>query len=365
MSLSTTQNEKRGRILIAQTRSPFRHNVKHLFERPELDIAIGESPESTISCIQDESVDLVIFDEDDTDERMLSLCKGLLCNQNDKLPPFLLLSNKKDNPSLVFRPGQGSVVESDLPSELLIQTIQSEVRAHRRKQEILRHEEEQKILFKKNLERYVSNKIAEAVMQNPGEWGRPKRTLATIFVADIKNSSAITEQLAAEEVAELLSTVHDFMMNIIFQYNGTIDKIMGDGLMAIFGVPYELDYQGVAAVSAAIDIANLVPMLPLSNILPPELQPLDIRFGISSGTVIAGNIGGDQIMDYTVIGKSVNKAFRLEKMTRKYDETILICEKTKELCEGKHVYRDYNDVVIQGIPKPCNVYGVEFDSFMV
>ena len=364
MQIIASQPEKKGRILIAKTRSPFRRNVQSLFELPELHIEIGSSPESTISSIRDEQIDLVIFDEEDTDEQMLSLCKGLLCNESDKLPPFLLLSKEEHKPSLIFQPGQGSVVKSDLPAPDLIKKIQQEVRNHRRKQEVKRYEEEKRVLFRKNLDRYVSKKIADALMQNPSDWGKPRRTLATVFVADIKNSSAITEQLEAEEVAELLSTVHDFMMNIIFQYNGTIDKIMGDGLMAVFGVPYELDYQATAAVSAAIDIANLIPMLPLSQILPPHLQPLEVRFGISTGIVIAGNIGGDQIMDYTVIGKAVNLAFRLEKMTRRLDEKILICPRTQILCEGRHEFQIYKEQEILGIPEPVDVHGVKFKSFL-
>jgi adenylate cyclase len=125
------------------------------------------------------------------------------------------------------------------------------------------------------------------------------------------------------------------MVGIVFKYGGTLDKFLGDGLMALFGVPFELPDAETRATLCALEmLASVRTFNERYKLAERGLPPLHIGVGIASGPVVAGNIGSEERMEYTVIGDTVNFAARLESLNRSLGTTIIVSEATQQALGG-------------------------------
>lgn len=220
---------------------------------------------------------------------------------------------------------------------------------------------------KKMMERYLPPQLVgelykKSVSLEPG--GRNKQV--TILFSDIRSFTSISESMGAAEVVAFLNDYLSTMTDIIFAHEGTIDKFMGDAIMTIFGAPVEAEDDALRAVQAAILMNK---SLKEFNKKQKRLAlPLRIGIGIHSGEVIAGNIGSDKRLDYTVIGDCVNLTSRIEGLTVYYNCPILISESTlKQLPEEKigetFCLREVDNVVVKGKQHFVKIYEVMyFDS---
>ncbi|NBO79318.1 MAG: adenylate/guanylate cyclase domain-containing protein, partial [Actinobacteria bacterium] len=132
----------------------------------------------------------------------------------------------------------------------------------------------------------------------------------TILFSDIRGFTSMSESMAPNEVVETLNDYFNLMIEIIFKYNGTLDKIIGDALMVIYGAPNSTDKDTENAVLTAIEMQEKLIEFNQRRIIHSKL-PITIGIGINRGRVISGNIGSRQQMNFTVIGDSVNLASRL------------------------------------------------------
>lgn len=153
--------------------------------------------------------------------------------------------------------------------------------------------------------------VVEMLMKNPEEW-RPGGTLqkVTVLFSDIRGFTTMSSKMSPDQTMEMLNEYFDEMTRIIFAHQGTLDKFMGDGIMAIFGAPFSYGDDADRAVMVAIDMLRRVRELNESA-QEKGKKTFDIGIGINTGTAIAGNVGNFERMDYTVIGDMVNTAFRL------------------------------------------------------
>mgnify|MGYP000494617719 CR=1 FL=1 len=143
----------------------------------------------------------------------------------------------------------------------------------------------------------------------------------TVLFADIRGFTSMSEKIEPNEVVNLLNKYFTEMIDIIFKYNGTLDKIVGDELMVVFGAPIEIENAPDLAIQTAMEMQKqLIKFNKTSN------QPIEIGIGINSGNVISGNIGSEIRSDYTVIGDNVNLAARLCSFARA--RKIIISENT-------------------------------------
>ncbi|MEO0225605.1 MAG: adenylate/guanylate cyclase domain-containing protein, partial [candidate division WOR-3 bacterium] len=142
-----------------------------------------------------------------------------------------------------------------------------------------------------------------------------ERKKVTIMFTDIREFTPLAESLPPEEVVTILNQYLTSMTSIIFKYEGTIDKFLGDGLMAIFGAPISHPDDVLRATKSAVEIQN---SLRLENIKREKanLRPIYVGIGINVGEAVVGNIGSRERLDYTVIGDSVNLASRLQEYAR-------------------------------------------------
>jgi adenylate cyclase len=161
----------------------------------------------------------------------------------------------------------------------------------------------------------------------------------TILFSDIRNFTSLSEDNQAEEVVKLLNHYFNKQVQVIFKHKGTLDKFIGDCIMAFWGAPLTNDNQAVDAIDAALEMEQKLDEF--CQTLPVELQGFDMGIGIHTGEAIVGMIGTDLRIDYTVIGDAVNLASRIEGLT-KQSSRILVSEQT--MLRAKGVY----DFIFQG-----------------
>ena len=211
--------------------------------------------------------------------------------------------------------------------------------------------------------RYVTRQVAEEILKDRDrlKLGGNRSTVAVLF-SDIRNFTTISEQSSAEEVVALLNDYFTRMLDPIFLYEGTLDKFIGDAIMAVFGAPIPFENDAERAVLAALEMRRVLKRYNVDR-RARGLPRLDNGIGITKGEAISGNIGSEQRMDYTVIGDTVNIASRLEGLTKNYDYKILVNEEVYLHVKDKipcvdlgfaHVKGKEGGVHIYGIPDPLD-----------
>lgn len=162
-----------------------------------------------------------------------------------------------------------------------------------------------------NFQRYFAPNIVEQISSQDGmvQLGGAKRPVV-IFFTDIRGFTSMSENMSPDDIASLLTEYFTEMVSIVFEHSGTLDKFMGDAIMALWGAPLEHEDDADRAMQAAIDMMRVLGEL--NQKWESEGRPhIDIGIGINYGEVFAGNIGSEQRMEYTVIGDAVNVASRL------------------------------------------------------
>ncbi len=219
--------------------------------------------------------------------------------------------------------------------------------------EQIRQEEQ----MRNRLERFHSPQVVEMILSGGQETKdnimEPKELIATILFADIINFTHLAEKLPPQEVNIILNRFFSTMTDIIFNYDGTLDKYIGDGLMAVFGAPMQKDDDARRAVLAALDMRQALEELKMEL---EEDRRFDMRIGINSGRVVAGNIGSPKRLDYTVIGDPVNIASRLESIAS--PNQILIGEETFKLIEPYFITNPLGPKKVKGKSSNIMVYEV-------
>ena len=191
-------------------------------------------------------------------------------------------------------------------------------------------EERAKNWMRTLLQRYVSPQIAEYILAHPEKavLGGEQVT-ATVLFSDIRGFTKITRQLEPEQTVAMLNDYLQAMTDIVFKHDGTVDKYVGDAVMAVFGAPLPFKDHARHAVATAIDMQSA--LLELQAQWRAQGLPIfDIGIGINTGEMIAGNMGAKQRLDFTVIGESVNLAAHIEGLNKDLHTRILVHGSTYE-----------------------------------
>jgi adenylate cyclase len=206
---------------------------------------------------------------------------------------------------------------------------------------------------------YVSKDVYEQLVANPelARLGGQRRQMTVLF-SDIRGFTTVSESGQPEEIVAILNEYFTRMVEIVFAHKGTLDKFVGDMVMALFGAPLDDADHAQHAVDAALEMVRELNRL--NQKWAAEGRPaLDIGIGISTGPMIAGNIGSEAIMSYTVIGDAVNLGARLESLNKQYGTRIIISQATRAALPDRYHFRPLGDVVVKGKTMPVAIFEVK------
>jgi adenylate cyclase len=179
----------------------------------------------------------------------------------------------------------------------------------------------------------------------------------TILFTDIRSFTSISERMDPQSLVALLNEYFTEMVSIVMQENGVVDKYIGDAIMAVFGAPVPSPSDPINAVRAAVRMRRALRELNVT-LSARGLPVLRTGIGIHTGEVVAGNIGSERRMEYTVIGDAVNLASRLETGTKELGVDVLISEDTYELTKHVLEARAVREIVVKGREKAVKSYEV-------
>jgi adenylate cyclase len=212
---------------------------------------------------------------------------------------------------------------------------------------------------KKLFSRYVSKDVYEQLVANPSlaALGGARRHMTVLF-SDIRGFTTMSEQGTPEDVVSQLNELFSRMVKVVFDHHGTVDKFVGDMIMALYGAPLDDDDHAEHAVQTALAMITALQQMNREWAAAGRPQ-LDIGIGINTGDMIAGNVGSETIMSYTVIGDAVNLGARLESLNKEYGTRIIISDATRERLKGRYDIHPLGEVIVKGKSTSVAIYEVK------
>jgi len=213
-----------------------------------------------------------------------------------------------------------------------------------------------------NLARYFSPNMVDELMQSGGDLERARTQIVTMLFVDLIGFTTLSAQLSSVEVIELLRECLAFFEEAVFAHQGTLDKYLGDGLMATFGTPRPGPRDACNALACARLMAAKTVAWNAER-RAEGLQPLHVGIGLHHGEVVLGDIGGERRLEFAVLGDTVNVARRIEEMTRSLDIAILASDAVVEAvrreggAEGLAELQDLGQHVLRGREGPIRLWG--------
>ncbi len=218
---------------------------------------------------------------------------------------------------------------------------------------------DQEMKLRSRLERYHSPAVVSRIMQENESGTRQlmayRETEATVLFMDMVGFTARAENMKPVDVGLLLNHFFSAMTEIIFQHNGTLDKYIGDGIMAVFGAPLALTDHSREAVSAALEMVDELNVI--NREFTPD-DPIQVRIGIHTGKLISGDFGSPKRYDYTVLGSTVNLASRLESVVAGPDD-VVVSEAVYQKLRKQFHFQKLGEFKLQGISSPVISFKVK------
>jgi adenylate cyclase len=211
--------------------------------------------------------------------------------------------------------------------------------------------------IERSFQRFVPQDVVEQIAQGSSA-AEPSHRRVTVMFADLKGFTPLSEQIEPAAMVEMLNGYFRAMNAALVAHHGHLARLMGDGLMALFGALENNPWQTADAVKAAL--AMRAALAAYNDELGRRgMAKLEFGVGIHTGDVVAGVMGSDRFMEFTVIGDPVNLAARVEGLTRVHDVDILVTEAVRQSLDARFVLRAMPPVQVKGKSEPVVTYAVE------
>ncbi len=217
-------------------------------------------------------------------------------------------------------------------------------------------EEREKRKIRSAFSFYVTPSVVNEMLKNPDKLklGGDKKELSVLF-SDIRGFTSLAEEMEPETLVSLLNEYLTEMTDVVFEFEGLLDKYIGDAIMAVFGAPLEQSDHPLRACRTALKMLDR--LAKVQQRWEAEGTPrLDIGIGINTGPMVVGNMGSDRRFDYTVMGDSVNLASRLEGINKEYGTQVVISEFTYNWVKDDFFCRELDAVRVKGRARPAKIY---------
>ncbi len=211
--------------------------------------------------------------------------------------------------------------------------------------------------LKSTIARYMTKEVADKLLEDREAvlGGQIRET--TVLFSDIRSFTTISEKIGPKKTVSLLNEYFSVMVDIIFRYEGILDKYIGDAMMAVFGAPFSTGEDSDRAVRTAIDMLAALEEFNRHR-KTVSSYPVNIGIGINTDRILSGNIGSLKRMDYTVIGDGVNLASRLEEANKIYGTNILVSEFTYKKLKNSYACREIDLIRVRGKTTPVGIYQI-------
>ncbi len=218
-------------------------------------------------------------------------------------------------------------------------------------------EEREKRKIRKTFSQYLSPGVIGLIEKDPQKYIRPggETKDLTVMFSDIRDFTTLSEGLTADELVHLLNEYLGEMTDVLFRNFGTLDKYIGDAIMAFWGSPYPQDDHAIRACGCALEMSRSLEKLN-AQWKDEGRKPISIGIGLNTGPVNVGNMGSDKRLAWTVMGDNVNLASRLEGMTKQYRAQVVISEGTYRQVAKQFVCRDLDRIRVKGKLQPVTIY---------
>jgi adenylate cyclase len=225
-------------------------------------------------------------------------------------------------------------------------------------------EEKDKRQLRKAFQLYLNEEVMEEMLEQPENLQLGGKELElTVLFSDIRGFTTISEKLSPQAVVHLMNEIFSPMTDNIFEKRGTLDKYIGDAVMAFFGAPVQTELHAANGCDAALlMLATLRRLREKWRIETPDMPDVDVGIGVNSGPMVVGNMGSQQRFNYTVMGDNVNLASRLEGLNKEYGTHILISEQTLQAArkglkdEQAYTVRELDSVRVKGKKEPVRLF---------
>ena len=209
--------------------------------------------------------------------------------------------------------------------------------------------------LKSTMYRYMTQELAEELLKlDDAKLGGDRKEVSILF-SDIRGYTTLTENLEAEEVVGMLNEYFESMVEAVFKHKGTLDKYIGDAIMAVYGSPLPLQNHAWMAVQTSLEMRRRLKEFN-SRRQADDKPQIKIGIGINSDVVISGNIGSSKRMEFTAIGDGVNLGSRLESVSKQYGCDIIISDNTYEPCKHLVWARELDFIRVKGRNEPVSIY---------
>ncbi len=351
--------ERGKRILIVDDEPVVRGLLVRELERVGYSCVGAENATEALACLHnDESFVLVLSDIRMPGIDGIELLQEIKSLNADIAVILMTAFGDRDSAITAMKLGAYDYIVKPFDMDDVIMSIQRALEKRQLVIENRRYQQElvrRTVLMRGVLERYVPGAIADEILKDPVRYLRlgGERRPVTVLFADIRGFTRFAEENSAETVVRVLNGFFEGLTKVVFRCGGTFDKYLGDSIMAFYGAPVSYEDDVERALQTAIDMQKT--FVRLQRRWPSkEVVSLGLGIGLNTGEAIVGNVGSQQIMDYTVIGDAVNVARRLQDLAGKGE--IIIGESTFQLVKGRVVVEEAGPQRLRGKREPVRAY---------
>lgn len=317
-----------------------------------VDVLTAASGEETIQIARQEHLDLIILDVNMPGMSGFDVCAALKSSPETAGVPILMLTALADIENRVrgLQHGADDYLTKPFNPRELMERVRARLRSKVQTDELRATQ----VMLRRTFERYVSATVVDLLLKDPAQvkLGGQLQELTVLF-ADLENFTTISEYTDPEKLLAILNTYHTLIVSIIRENGGTIDKFMGDGVIALYNTPIQQPDHAVRAVLTALHIREV-----LSEFHEQfeSAYRMKVNFGIHSGKAVVGNVGAPEIMNFTAVGDTINLAARLEQTSR--NGQILISEATYKQSSSIVHGELIGELSVKGRTTPVLTYNV-------
>jgi adenylate cyclase len=316
-------------------------------------VTTARSGEEALQKVEKEPPDLILLDVVMPGMDGYQVCAKLKGDKATQFIPIVMISALQDQEDRVksIEAGADDFLSKPFDEHELMARASSLLRIKGLHDEVERKNE---LLFK-IMNRYVTEEVSTLILDAPDRYlklGGESR-IVTVLFADIRGFTEFAESHSAKRVVEVLNRLFSELTKVIFKYKGTFDKYIGDAVMAFYGAPVSYEDDIIRALQTALEMQQVFGQIK-EKWESEELTSMALGVGLNTGEAVVGNIGSEKIMDYTVIGDTVNVAKRLQEIAG--SGQILISQSTYRQVKDQAIVKEIHPTPLKGKLEPTAIY---------